>query len=146
MLIINHPAKSSLFLASSPSTMKIGNATSTYRGMPISGSSGVPYRAGGQDQQQAADGQRKGQLAHPGEQHDYSKDQKCQVVDGVGTLQVIRQAPHIWMGPEPGVVKYIGTLDGHVPCPTRSNAWSGSLTVPVLLAGVEEQRVAKLQP
>ena len=42
VLRINQPAKSSFFLASSPRTTKIGNAASTYRGIPISGLSGVP--------------------------------------------------------------------------------------------------------
>jgi pimeloyl-ACP methyl ester carboxylesterase len=47
LLRINHPAKRIFFLARSPSTIKIGNATSTYRGIPISGISGLPKSAGG---------------------------------------------------------------------------------------------------
>jgi hypothetical protein len=47
VLRINHTAKRNLLLARIPSTIKIGKATSTYRGIPISGISGVPKSAGG---------------------------------------------------------------------------------------------------
>jgi hypothetical protein len=48
VLKINHPAKRSFLLARSPRKTKTGNATSAaYRGIPISGISGVPKRAGG---------------------------------------------------------------------------------------------------
>jgi hypothetical protein len=47
VLKINHPPKRSLFLDRSPSTIKMGNAMSTNRGVPIRVFSGVPKSAAG---------------------------------------------------------------------------------------------------
>jgi hypothetical protein len=59
---------------------------------------------------------------------------------------VIREILHRGMGPEPGVAKYVDALDGRLPCSSCSDQRPGGLTLPVLLAGVEEQRIAKLYP
>ena len=47
VLVTSHPPRSILFLSRIASPIKMGNATSTYLGVPISGLPGVPKSVAG---------------------------------------------------------------------------------------------------
>src|SRR4028119_430619 len=107
---------------------------------------GRAEEGGGEDEQEGVEGEVRREVAPAREQYHQGEEEEEQVVEVGGTGKVVRHVRQGRVGPQARVEEAAGPLDRAAPGLDDGGNGSGGLPAPLLLVGVEEQRVAEAQP